>query len=135
MTKEIVHSVYDYWDGPQAGAADFHGSPHWYQAVFDKTADEWSGEFDLTPLSPAALDAEKNANRLFQAWNARFKAGLVGPETHPKTAQDPESMRLRAIVERELRGVPVAARMKGRFEFDRVANSYVVEWISSGSGA
>jgi hypothetical protein len=135
LTKEIVHSVYDYWDRPQAGAANFDGSPHWYEAVFDKTMDEWSGEFDLTPLTPAALDAEIKADGLFQAWNAKFKAGLVGPESHPKTARDPESMRLRAVVDDELRGVPVAARMKGRFEFDRDASSYVVEWTPPGSGA
>lgn len=130
MADETVHSVYDYWDGPRTGAADFNGAPHWYQAVFDDAADEWSDVFDLTPLSHVAFEAEMQAHRVFQDWKAKFEAGLVGAESHPQTVRDPETVRLRALVKSELGSVPVAARMTGRFTFDREANRYVVEWSS-----
>jgi len=32
---ELVHVIYDYWDQPRSGVADYHGEPHWFESIFD----------------------------------------------------------------------------------------------------
>jgi hypothetical protein len=47
---EAVHMIYDFYDLPLSGVADFHGKPHAYQAIFDKEADRYSEVYELSPV-------------------------------------------------------------------------------------
>ncbi len=48
---ETVHNVDDYYDGPREGVADFHGSAHVFQCVWDEAANNWSERFTLSPVA------------------------------------------------------------------------------------
>jgi hypothetical protein len=38
MTFEAVHAVWDYFDGPRTGLADYRGRPHYFVCKFDTAA-------------------------------------------------------------------------------------------------
>lgn len=51
MVKEKVYSVFNYWDMIiLEGIADYNGNPHYYESLFPKKQDDWTGEYLLTPL-------------------------------------------------------------------------------------
>jgi len=58
---ERVYAIADFWDGPRAGAADYHGAPHIFRSVWLADKDEWDvGRYFLHPIAPeqAAWEAE-----------------------------------------------------------------------------
>jgi hypothetical protein len=48
---ERVHAVFDYFDGPRSGVADFHGRPHAFAGKFDDDLQDWSEFYHLKPLT------------------------------------------------------------------------------------
>jgi hypothetical protein len=58
---ESVFAIYDFWDGPRTGIAEFMNAPHFFECVFDQDKDEWSNSFFLIPLGPEAFAPGKRA--------------------------------------------------------------------------
>ena len=54
---ERVYTVYDFYDGPRAGFADFDGAPHAYRSIWREDLDDWDPEdrFQLWPVPPDVL--------------------------------------------------------------------------------
>src|SRR5215218_468872 len=44
---ERVHTMTDYYDGPRRGIADYDGTPHLYESLFDEDADGYGDVFEL----------------------------------------------------------------------------------------
>jgi hypothetical protein len=115
---EIVFTVSDYHDGPRSGVANFRGSPHFYQAVFDDNADDYGDVYLLTPISQETLEAALQDWEIFLRWRAAFNSGKVGRDSHPALPQDKTKFE---ETSRELNGEVAskrdqAFRVRGRFE-------------------
>jgi hypothetical protein len=83
MSFERVYTVWDYFDGPRDGLADFRGSPHYYKCSWDNEADDYSSEYELFPIDSSLLGPALEQWQIFKRWEADFHSGLVGQETHP----------------------------------------------------
>ncbi|MDQ2799126.1 MAG: hypothetical protein M3Y13_05725 [Armatimonadota bacterium] len=81
--SEIVYTVFNYWDGPRAGVADFHGSPHFFQCIFDEVADEWSNVFRLSPVAKNTVSLTKNEWQEWYWWKHDFGQGKAEVEARP----------------------------------------------------
>jgi hypothetical protein len=85
---ESVFAIYDFWDGPRTGIAEFMNAPHFFECVFDQDKDEWSNSFFLIPLGPEAFVAGMDTWNIFLRWRAAFDAGKTSLDTHPALPED-----------------------------------------------
>jgi hypothetical protein len=85
---ERVLTVHDYYDGPRCGIAFFNGAAHWYDAVFDAAADDYSGIYALQPIDDALLALAMEDWAIWLRWHAAQQAGEVPLESHPALPAD-----------------------------------------------
>jgi hypothetical protein len=85
-----VMAVYEYYDGPRKGIANFQAVPHYFECVFDEQSGEYSEWYLLTRLNPKALKAGLENWKIFLRWRKAFDSGKVGRETHPALPKDKE---------------------------------------------
>lgn len=92
MTKEKVHTVEGYWDGPIAGVADFEAKPHYYDVFEDSDdVDEYNIVYTLTPLSEAVFALVKKNRDILLRWNAAYEAGKSDFDSQPALPEDKEA--------------------------------------------
>jgi hypothetical protein len=87
---ELVYVIYDYWDQPRSGVADYHGEPHWFENIFDEEHDTYSEDYWLTRLTPAESARAKELSEIFLRWRQAFDRGEVDLSSHPALPQDTE---------------------------------------------
>jgi hypothetical protein len=87
---ELVHVIYDYWDQPRTGVADYHGEPHWFENIFDEEHDTYSEDYRLTRLTPEESARAKELSEIFLRWRQAFDRGEVDLSSHPALPQDTE---------------------------------------------
>lgn len=101
--SEIVYTVIDYYDGPRAGIADFHGSPHYFECLFDDS----KGYLDIFRLSPVDNESFKHALEdwaIWRRWERAYHEGLADQSTHPALPGDrARHEQLQAILEERLK--------------------------------
>jgi hypothetical protein len=85
---ERVHTVWDYWDGPREGIADFQGKPHIYKCQFSETEDEYTDLFWLMAIDEEVLGLAKEQHAIFLRWRAEFDRGNASAESHPALPAD-----------------------------------------------
>jgi hypothetical protein len=68
-TIDRVHSVNQYYDGPELGAADFEGQPHVYER-FTERHDGRPEIYRLSPIDHDALSAILEDWQLYLKWDA-----------------------------------------------------------------
>jgi hypothetical protein len=85
---EVVFTVRDYHDAPRSGVANFHGTPHFYQCIFDVNRDDYSNSYRLIPLNQDVFQAAIENWEIFLRWRAAFDLGKVNRKTHPALPQD-----------------------------------------------
>jgi hypothetical protein len=103
MRFERVLEIWDIYDGPRTGIAEFNGIPHYFECIFDESAGDYSNFFRLSPVSEEFLQYAARKWAIFRSWEARFHRGLVSLETHPGHGKlDPEYDRLRAWLDTEV---------------------------------
>jgi hypothetical protein len=106
---EQVFTVTDYYDGPRAGIANYHGQPHFYKCIFNEAKDDYLELFRLTPLN----------TEIFQLamadWNIWRQTDV---STHPALPHEANRhAELRRILERSIVTDPDRAILRvGRFE-------------------
>jgi hypothetical protein len=83
VTYERVHTVWDYYDGPREGVADYGGSPHRYKSEWDEAADDWGDTFELTPVDAETFQLEIERWHIWRAWERAFHSGQATQESHP----------------------------------------------------
>jgi len=77
---EQVYTIDDWYDGPIAGFASYHGRPHHYRAVFQGYEDAWDRDeeyFDLVLVSDETLRSAIEAKEIFDRWDAARRQGAV----------------------------------------------------------
>lgn len=52
---EKVHSVWDFYDGPRTGIADYNGSPHYFACTWDVVSDDYGESYSLSPIDAETL--------------------------------------------------------------------------------
>jgi hypothetical protein len=80
---EHVYTVWDFYDGPRDGLADFFGTPHYFKCRWDGAADNYSSEYDLSPVSSELVQIALTQWQIWKRWEAAFHAGAVAKDTHP----------------------------------------------------
>src|SRR5687767_8229697 len=82
-TVERVYVIAHWWDRPLEGVADYRGTPHWFDRIFDEELDDYTERFALTPLSSAELELELESYAIFERWRAANSRGEAGIDSHP----------------------------------------------------
>ena len=117
MAFERVHTVWDYYDGPREGLADYGGVPHRYKSTWDNAADDWADTFELTPVDDETFRLEIERWQIWRAWERAFHSGQAAQESHPgnsgMNARYDELGRLIAIRMAPLK--PLEVRLTGDF--------------------
>jgi hypothetical protein len=133
MKTERVLTVNDYYDGPRLGVAELDGVPHFYEAEFDHSADEYGDTFFLSPVPADLLALVLEDWAIWLRWERAFRAGEVDQDTHPALPADRERhAELKRLVGNRLRVDP-DGRIKRKARFNHPAGSprwegFVVEW-------
>jgi len=125
---ERVFTVNDYWDGPRAGIANFHGEPHAFQREVDADPDEYSDIFRLNPIDQRTLELALEQWAIWSRWKGAFDRKEVALESHPRVSHQPARfMELDEILKPALE-VPLDGVAKAIGEFRRVRTSSD-EWL------
>lgn len=87
---ERVYTVFDYYDSPRVGFADFDGAPHVYRSIFREDLDDWDpeGRFELSPVSPELLALALEDWAIWLHWADAYSANQTSLETHPALPAD-----------------------------------------------
>ncbi|WP_225771944.1 hypothetical protein [Inquilinus sp. Marseille-Q2685] len=127
---ERIHTVWDFWDAPREGVADFQGRPHIYKCQFSEAEDDWTNLFWLMEIDQEllALDLERSA--ISARWLEELKRGRVSPESGPALPIDrPRFQELQSVIGDRLQLRPERSVIRrGRFVASPGANSTMVEW-------
>jgi hypothetical protein len=83
VTFERVYAVWDYYDGPREGLADYRGQPHYFKNQWDEEADDWSASFTLIPIDAETLDLAMEQWAIWRMWEQAFHGGQVQQQSHP----------------------------------------------------
>lgn len=106
MRFERVRAVWDYYDGPRKGVAEFNGVPHYFECIFDESVDDRSNLFRLFPVGEEFLQCSARSWAIFKSWEARFHRGVVSVESHPGHSKlDAEYNRLTAWLSTEVKSL------------------------------
>ena len=128
-SPERVHTVWDYWDGPRAGVADFGGRPHAYECIFDETADDWTDLYRLKPLTAGQFDAVMRDWAIWLRWKAAFDEGTTTESTHPALPEDAEEHQALSDAVAEAMRIPDDAPVRhGSFRKDSDSDELQVQW-------
>ena len=83
MTFEHVHTVWDYYDGPRTGIADYRGTPHYYECEWDEAADEYADTFALCQIEEDTFNLAMEQWSIWREWEIAYHCGERNPDTHP----------------------------------------------------
>ena len=116
--QEMVHTVMDYYDGPRSGIANYEGTPHFYECIFDEQKGNYTDEFRLTPIDPETFRLALEDWEIWKRWEIAFHAGKADQSTHPCLPQDRKRhQEINAILEKKLLTDPkIAITRSGKFE-------------------
>jgi hypothetical protein len=85
---ETVYAIFDAYDGPIEGVADYQGIPHYFWRIFDKTNDDWTESYTLQKLTPQANECARRKYELWRRWRDAFQEGRVSLTSHPVFPED-----------------------------------------------
>ena len=111
-TFERVFTVYDWYDGPRAGFADWGGVPHAYRSIWRDDLDDWDPEhrFRLAPVTPEVLALALEDWAIWRRWADAYHAGRTRDPTHPALPSDrPRHAEIAPVLERALEFDPASA--------------------------
>ena len=95
MSKDTVHTVEAYWDGPIAGVANFSEKPHYYDVVEDDAEDADSSLlYTLIPLNEEIFESVMENWAIWQRWYKAHEAGETSLDTHPALPEDKDNYNL-----------------------------------------
>jgi hypothetical protein len=83
MAFERVFTVWDYYDGPRSGIAEFLGQPHYYVCEWNAALNDYAETFILTPVDDETLSLALEQWAIWQEWDSARHRGVVSQSTHP----------------------------------------------------
>ncbi|MFE9107078.1 hypothetical protein ACGFJT_39665 [Actinomadura geliboluensis] len=113
---ERAHVELDWYDGPRVGVADIDGRPHYFKGHHYERYHE-DDEYEVWPASTEALEWEREQSAIFVKWSERYRAGEVGPETHPGHGGNARHNELDALLAPHRQAPDNARRMKREMRF------------------
>jgi len=117
---EKVYVETDWHDGPRAGIANIHGTPHRFKSNFDEQGDEFLSTFLVWPASSQELELEMEQWGIFVEWNARFEAGEACTDSHPGAGGiNARWDEIEAAIHQSRNEVPTGARL-ATAQFQRI---------------
>lgn len=114
---EMVHTIFDYQDGPRIGIADHDGAPHRYALDFDPEAVEYLNTYSLVRIPDDLFQLAMEDWAIWRRWETSFHHGLTSMETYPALPQDRNRHALLAnlLVEKFARLTSEALVVHGQF--------------------
>jgi hypothetical protein len=88
MSWQKVHTVNDFGDCPRFGVAEFDGQPHVYESPFDECADDFSDEYQLSPIDSELFELILRDWAIWEKWLVAFNAGMATEDSHPCLPED-----------------------------------------------
>jgi hypothetical protein len=115
---EVVHTVKDYYDGPRSGIANYGGSPHLYECIFDEQKEDYTDVFRLTPIDTETFKLALEDWTIWKRWEIAFHSGITDHSTHPCLPEDRQRhLEIKPILEERLVIEPTLAISRvGKFE-------------------
>ncbi|NOU82663.1 hypothetical protein GC101_27760 [Paenibacillus sp. LMG 31459] len=110
---QSVYFITDWWDGPKSGFADFNGTVHCFERVFDKVNDDWSDLYLLRPVSTEEYSLQIESYKLFLDW-INDKSS-----TRPHPSSDKDNKRYHEV-----------EQLLAEFEHQFYIEKYIGEFIS-----
>lgn len=120
---EKVITINNWWDGPLLGLAYYHGVVCIYERVFDETIDDWSDEYDLTPID---FDSQ---NKILNEWHEWCDAVLANAFDDYYTTHSDSAIKNAIEESKSKRQYRKKAIFNGHFETGFIPINYTVEWI------
>lgn len=105
---EKVHTVWEYYDGPRTGIADYQGKPHYFACTSDDTSHNYYGDsYGLSPIDAETLAFALEQWDLWRKWEHAFYSGKVTEESHPgHGGQDARYDELQGLLQSRLAALP-----------------------------
>lgn len=86
MPFEPVFTVWDYYDGPRSGIANYLGQPHYYESEWIDDADNYAETFVVAPIDEDTLALALAQWKILREWEIAFHRGEVPESSHPGLA-------------------------------------------------
>ena len=121
---EKVITINDWWDGPLLGLAYYNGVVCIYERIFDKTKDDWSNEYYLTPIN------SNSQNEILNEWyewcDAVSSDSLNNDYASHSNSNAIKNAIKRSKLKKKYRKKDI---FNGQFETGYIPVNYTVEWI------
>ena len=133
---ERVYTIFNYYDGPREGIADFQGKPHFYKCQFNEADDNWTDRFWLMEIDQALFELAREEYEIFLRWRAEFDRGAVKLDSHPALLADRSRFaELKAAIGNRLdlvreRSITKRARFTSDGTTHPTVAAWLVEWIA-----
>jgi hypothetical protein len=133
--------VWDFYDGPRTGIADFEGRPHYFTCGWDVEGDDYGYLFALVPIDAETFALAQEQWSLWCEWERAYYAGKVTQESHPgHGGHDSRYDELEALLDARIEALAdTGIRARGEFERDSdgakdpagAPTPLVVHWTSA----
>ena len=74
--------IWELYDGPRSGLADYKGIPHYFNCILSDEGG-YSDEFELFPINSNFLLLATEQWKIYREWEAKYHTGNEVVETHP----------------------------------------------------
>ncbi|MFN8388655.1 MAG: hypothetical protein U0136_00020 [Bdellovibrionota bacterium] len=114
---EAVHTVFDWYDGPRCGIANYKGSPHLFQSELADAVDPNTDTFLLAPLDADTFALALEDRAIWRRWETAYWQGRATQDTHSALPDDrPRHAKLQELLNGRLR-VEVNDAVRASAEF------------------
>lgn len=79
---EIVHMIWDIYDGPRSGIANYDSKPCYFNCWSDPGGG-YTERFELARMPDELLKKAKEQWVIYRSWEMEYHTGKVRLETHP----------------------------------------------------
>lgn len=130
----LVNFITDWWDGPKSGFADYNGSIHSFERIFDEQTQDWTLSYWLRPVSNKEYLLQKESYTLFLEWLKNNDKARVHPLEDMENIRYQELRQLLAEFEHrfyneEYIGEFIATKIEDKDKFGiNGFNIYTVKW-------
>ena len=107
---EEVYTVWEYYDGPRTGIANFKGELHYFECGWDEALDDYSEMYTLRSIDKEILPLVDELDQIWKDWVTRLHKGEVDAITHPGYKNhNPRFGQLSDLLDKKMKtGDPVA---------------------------
>jgi len=137
---ETVHTVWEFYDGPRTGIADYNGKPHYFCCKWDAELGDFSEAYSLFLIDAETLQLALAQWGIWREWEFAFHSGKVPASTHPGHGGNERYNELECLLQTRIKAlVAPQARVLARFHPVQggevtpvgVMRPFLVEWANA----